>query len=83
MSWAWCRSRTPAYSPESNGLAEAFVHTLNRDYVNGAELRDAEAVRAQLGEWLEDYNRQAPHSALGMRPPTEYRATLELTPPSV
>jgi len=74
---------TPAYSPESNGLAEAFVHTLNRDYVNGAELRDAEAVRAQLGEWLEDYNRQAPHSALGMRPPTEYRATLELTPPSV
>jgi putative transposase len=74
---------TPAYSPESNGLAEAFVHTFKRDYVNGAELRDAEAVLAQLGQWLEDYNRQAPHSALGMRPPTEYRATLELTPPSV
>jgi transposase InsO family protein len=74
---------TPAYSPESNGLAEAFVHTFKRDYVNGAELRDAEAVLAQLGQWLEDYNRQAPHSALGMRPPTEYRATLELMPPSV
>jgi putative transposase len=74
---------TPAYSPESNGLAEAFVHTFKRDYVNGAELRDAEAVLAQLGQWLEDYNRQAPHSALGMRPPAEYRATLELMPPSV
>ena len=74
---------TPAYSPESNGLAEAFVHTFKRDYVDGAELRDAEAVLAQLGQWLEDYNRQAPHSALGMRPPTEYRATLELMPPSV
>jgi len=35
---------TPAYSPESNGLAEAFVHTFKRDYVNGAELRDAETV---------------------------------------
>ena len=74
---------TPAYSPESSGLAEAFVHTFKRDYVDGAELRDAEAVLAQLGQWLEDYNRHAPHSALGMRPPTEYRATLELTPPSV
>src|SRR5437867_1033735 len=69
---------TPAYSPESNGLAEAFVGTFKRDYVNGAELRDAEAVLAQLGQWLEDYNRQAPHSALGMRPSVEYRATLEL-----
>ena len=33
--------------------------------------------------WFDDYNRQAPHSALGMRPPAEYRASLELTPPSV
>jgi transposase InsO family protein len=74
---------TPAYSPESNGLAEAFVHTFKRDYVLGAELRDAEAVLAQLGSWFGDYNRQAPHSALGMRAPTAYRARLELTPPSV
>ncbi len=74
---------TPAYSPASNGLAEAFVPTFKRGYVNGAELRDAEVVLAQLGHWLEDHNRQAPHSALGMRPPTEYRAALELIPPSV
>jgi transposase InsO family protein len=49
---------TPAYSPESNGLAEAFVHTFKRDYVLGAELRDAETVLAQLGGWVDDYNRQ-------------------------
>jgi putative transposase len=73
---------TPAYSPESNGL-EAFVHTFKRDYVHGAELRDAEIVLGQLAGWIDDYNRQAPHSVLGMRPPTEYRASLELTPPSV
>ena len=56
---------TPAYSPESNGLAEAFVHTFKRDYVNGAELRDAETVLAQRAGWFNDYNRHAPHSALG------------------
>jgi hypothetical protein len=76
---------TPAYSPESNGLAEGFVHTFKRDYVNVHELRDAESVLAQLGGWFDDYNRQAPHSALGMRSPADYRALVsassELTPP--
>jgi len=45
---------TPSYSPQSNGLAEAFVKTFKRDYVEGAELRDAETVLAQLGGWFDD-----------------------------
>src|SRR5262249_39688064 len=60
--------------PESNGLAEALVGTFKRDYLGDAELRDAETVLAQLGQWIDDYNSQAPHSALGMRSPREYRA---------
>ena len=68
---------TPAYSPQSNGLAEAFVKTLKRDYVAGSDLRDAESVLLLLTEWIEDYNTRAPHSALGMRSPAAYRAVLQ------
>ena len=64
---------TPAYSPESNGMAEAFVNTFKRDYVSGGDLSDADTVIRQLPGWIDDYNRIAPHSALGMRAPTEYR----------
>jgi putative transposase len=64
---------TPAYSPESNGMAEAFVNTFKRDYVAGGDLSDADTVIRQLPGWFEDYNQNAPHSALGMLSPREYR----------
>ena len=74
---------TPAYRPQSNALARAFVHTPKRDYVHGAELRDAESLLAHLSDWFDDSNRRAPHPAPGMGPRTEYRASLELAHPSV
>lgn len=64
---------TPAYSPQSNGMSEAFVNTLKRDYVEGAMLWDAKSVLEQVPGWFEDYNQRAPHSALGMLSPRQYR----------
>jgi hypothetical protein len=32
------------------------VRTIKRDYIHGAELRDAESVLAQLAGWFDDYN---------------------------
>ena len=55
------------------------MKTFKRDYVDGAELRDAETVLAQLSGWIQDYNTRAPHSALGMRSPAEYRAEATLS----
>jgi len=63
---------TMAYSPESNGMAEAFVKTIKRDYVYSNDCVDPEAVLEMLPEWIKDYNEEAPHSALGMQSPMEY-----------
>jgi putative transposase len=70
---------TPKASPESNGMSEAFVNTLKRDYVSGADRSDAETVLDQVAGWIADYNAVAPHSALGYRSPQQYRSeVLEL-----
>ncbi|HXQ28281.1 MAG TPA: IS3 family transposase [Gemmatimonadales bacterium] len=66
---------TPAQSPESNGMSEAFVNTLRRDYLAGADLATAALVLEQIPSWIADYNAVAPHSALGYRSPHEYRRT--------
>jgi transposase InsO family protein len=70
---------TPVRSPESNGMSEAFVNTMRRDYVESADLWSAASVIEQIPEWFEDYNEVAPHSALKMKSPREYRAEQALS----
>jgi putative transposase len=67
---------TRARSPESNGMSEAFVNTMKRDYVDGADLSSAAAVLEQLASWIVDYNHVAPHSALGYLTPAASRASV-------
>lgn len=64
---------TPSYSPESNGMAEAFVKTFKRDYVYLNKLENARSVMEQLPLWFEDYNERAPHKGLKMRSPREFK----------
>ena len=64
---------TPSYSPESNGMAEAFVKTFKRDYVYLNKLETAATVMTQLPNWFEDYNEVHPPRGLQMRSPREYR----------
>ena len=47
---------TPVQSPESNGIAEAFVKTFKRDYARVHPLLDAAAVLQQIARWFDDYN---------------------------
>lgn len=63
---------TPVRSPESNGMAEAFVKSFKRDYVFVHDRPDAKTVLAQLPGWFEDYNENHPHKALRLKSPREF-----------
>jgi putative transposase len=65
---------TPVRSPESNGISEAFVKTLKRDYARVAILSDAATTLALLPGWFEDYNTIHPHSGLRFLSPREFRS---------
>ena len=64
---------TPIQSPQSNGMAEAFVKTFKRDYARVSAKPDAASVLRQLDAWFEHYNSVHPHKALGYRSPREFR----------
>jgi putative transposase len=64
---------TPIESPQSNGMAEAFVKTFKRDYARVSPRPDAASVLRQLDGWFEHYNAVHPHKALGYCSPREFR----------
>lgn len=70
---------TPVRSPQSNGMAEAFVKTFKRDYVYLNEVPDARTVMMQLPAWFADYNASHPHKGLKMKSPWEYQKQLALS----
>jgi transposase InsO family protein len=76
-AWLGLESRfTPVRSPESNGMAEAFVRTFKRDYVYVQDRPNALTVLNQLPEWFEDYNERHPHKGLRMKSPREFIRSL-------
>ena len=69
---------TAPRSPQSNGMAEAFVKTIKRDYVYVSDCFSAEETMGLLEGWIFDYNNEASHSGLGMKSPVEYRKSINL-----
>jgi len=61
--------RTRPYRPRTNGKAERFIQTLQREWAYAASYQSSAHRRRALLPWLEYYNRRRPHSALGHKPP--------------
>lgn len=55
---------TPVRSPQSNGMAEAFVKTFKRDYVYVHDRPDAQTVLSQLSTLVRGLQRGSPHKPL-------------------
>lgn len=63
------RHRTQPYRPQTNGKAEAFNKTLQREWAyRRPYLSNAERIAA-LEPFLDDYNYARPHTAIGNLPP--------------
>jgi transposase InsO family protein len=61
--------RTQPYRPRTNGKVERFHQTMAREWAYGLTYRSSSARADALPHWLNHYNEQRPHSALGNRPP--------------
>ena len=60
---------TKPYRPRTNGKVERFHQTMAREWAYGLAYRTSRHRAAALPHWIDNYNRQRPHSSLGDRPP--------------
>jgi transposase InsO family protein len=60
---------TAPRSPTTTGKIERFHRTLRQEFLTGRVFADLATAQAELDAWVATYNRDRPHSALGMAPP--------------
>lgn len=63
--------RTKPYTPRTNGKAERFIQTIQREWAYGKAYKTSAGRRRALPAWLRYYNEHRPHRALGMRSPKD------------
>jgi transposase InsO family protein len=61
--------RTRPYRPRTNGKAERFIQTLQREWAYGRVFQTSSERTAALTPWLKHYNYTRPHGALSHKAP--------------
>jgi transposase InsO family protein len=62
---------TEPRSPTTTGKVERFHRTLRAEFRTDRVFEDLATAQAELDAWVQEYNQQRPHSAIGMMPPAE------------
>ena len=76
---------TQPRSPTTTGKIERFHRSLRAEFRTDRIFPDLAAAQAELDEWVEDYNTNRPHQAIGMTPPAQRfgaQTSATVTPPS-
>ncbi|MFJ3054271.1 IS481 family transposase [Pseudomonas nitroreducens] len=62
-------SHSRPHHPQTQGKLERFHQTLKRELLHDAHFRTLAQCQIGMDRWLEQYNQERPHQALGQRPP--------------
>lgn len=57
--------------PMQNGFVERFNGSVRKELFNAYVFKTISEVRAKIEEWMDDYNNERPHKALGYKAPTD------------
>ncbi|RDV36899.1 transposase [Bradymonadaceae bacterium TMQ3] len=62
------------YTPQQNGLIECFFRSLKEECIWMTNFKTFAQAREVIETWVEFYNTERPHQALGYTSPAEYGA---------
>lgn len=65
--------------PMQNGFCESFNGRMRDELLNESLFLGLDHARVKIAAWVDDYNHERPHSALGYLTPTAYAANLPAT----
>ena len=68
--------------PMQNGFCESFNGRMRDELLNESLFLGLDHARTKLKSWVEDYNNQRPHSAIGYQTPAAYAAKLNTKLPA-